>query len=124
MTAICPRGQAAVPSNSKVMAWAGEAGNWGHHQVTSGCRVRTSLAMVWALTDCGDDLKPCKYSRWVVATVRQISILEPNSTTALVGKFKNAAAPLALWCIWAKSFSRQVAMPPPMVGITMSRDKK
>ena len=54
----------------------------------------------------------------------QISIFEPSSTTELLGSFRKSAAPLALWCIWANSFSRQVAMPPPMVGITVSRDKK
>ena len=124
MTAICARGQAAVPRSNRSIACAGEAGSCGHHQVTPGCRACTRWAMVWALADCGDDLKPCRYSKWVVRTGLQISILEPNSTTALVGKFKKAAAPLALWCIWANSFSRQVAMPPPMVGITMSRDKK
>ena len=32
--------------------------------------------------------------------------------------------PLALWCIWANSFSRQGAMPLPSVGITTSRDRK
>jgi hypothetical protein len=70
-----------------------------------------------------DKVGPCVADIPSLAAV-QISILEPNSTTALVGKFKNSAAALALWCICAKSFSRQGAMPPPMVGITMSRDKK
>ena len=55
---------------------------------------------------------------------RQISILLPNSTTALFGKFKKSAAPLALWCICANSFSRHGAMPLPRVGMITSRDKK
>ena len=57
-------------------------------------------------------------------TQHQISILLPNSTTELLGKFRKSAAPLALWCICANSFSRHGAMPPPMVGITVSRDRK
>ena len=64
---------------------------------------------------------------WILAGRRprlQISIFEPSSTTELLGSFRKSAAPLALWCICANSFSRQVAMPPPMVGITVSRDKK
>jgi len=56
--------------------------------------------------------------------IAQISILEPSSTTALFGSLRKSAAALALWCIWANSFSRQVAMPPPMVGTTTSRDRK
>jgi len=55
---------------------------------------------------------------------RQISIFEPSSTTALLGRCRKSAAPLALWCIWAKSFSRQGAMPLPMVGTTVSRERK
>ena len=54
----------------------------------------------------------------------QISILLPSSTTELFGRFRKSAAPLALWCICANSFSRQTAMPLPIVGITMSRDRK
>ena len=54
----------------------------------------------------------------------QISIFEPSSTTALFGSPRNAAAPLALWCICANSFSRHGAMPLPSVGITTSRDRK
>ena len=57
-------------------------------------------------------------------TKRQISILLPSSTTALLGKFKKSAAPLALWCICANSFSRQSAMPLPIVGTTVSRERK
>jgi hypothetical protein len=54
----------------------------------------------------------------------QISIFEPNSTTALLGSPRKSAAPLALWCICAYSFSRQGALPLPMVGTTTSRERK
>ena len=54
----------------------------------------------------------------------QISIFEPNSTTELLGSLRKSAAALALRCIWANNFSRQGDMPPPMVGITVSRDRK
>jgi allantoinase len=57
-------------------------------------------------------------------TARQISIFEPNSTTALFGSPRNAAAPLALWCSCANSFSRHGAMPLPSVGMTTSRERK
>ena len=53
-----------------------------------------------------------------------ISIFEPSSTTALFGRYRKSAAPLALWCICAKSFSRQAAMPLPRVGMTVSRERK
>ena len=49
---------------------------------------------------------------------------EPSSTTALFGSLRKSAAALALWCICANSFSRQGAMPLPMVGMTVSRDRK
>jgi RHH-type proline utilization regulon transcriptional repressor/proline dehydrogenase/delta 1-pyrroline-5-carboxylate dehydrogenase len=55
---------------------------------------------------------------------QRISILLPSSTTELFGRFRKSAAPLALWCICANSFSRQGAMPLPMVGITVSRERK
>jgi RHH-type proline utilization regulon transcriptional repressor/proline dehydrogenase/delta 1-pyrroline-5-carboxylate dehydrogenase len=42
----------------------------------------------------------------------------------VVRQIQKSAAPLALWCICANSFSRQGAMPLPMVGITVSRDRK
>jgi hypothetical protein len=42
----------------------------------------------------------------------------------LLGSFRKSAAALALRCIWANSFSRQIAMPPPSVGTTVSRDRK
>ena len=54
----------------------------------------------------------------------QISTLEPNSTTRLVGRRRKSAAAEALRCMPANSFSRQSAMPPPIVGMTMSRDRK
>ena len=60
----------------------------------------------------------------VCPTRSQISIFEPNSTTELLGSFRKSAAPLALWCICANSFSRHCAMPLPMVGMTVSRDRK
>ena len=58
------------------------------------------------------------------STNPQISTTEPSSTTALLGRFRNSAAAVALWCMWAKSFSRQGARPEPSVGVTMSRDRK
>ncbi len=54
----------------------------------------------------------------------QISTLEPSSTTRFVGRFRKSAAEAALRCMLAKSFSRQKAMPAPMVGMTMSRLRK
>ena len=42
------------------IASAGEGGSCGHHQVTPGCRACTRWAMIWALADWGDDLKPCR----------------------------------------------------------------
>ena len=54
----------------------------------------------------------------------QISTLEPSSTTALLGRPRKSAAPLALWCICANSFSRQGAMPSPSRGTTLSRERK
>ena len=42
----------------------------------------------------------------------------------VVRQVQKSAAPLALWCICANSFSRQCAMPLPMEGITVSRDRK
>ena len=56
--------------------------------------------------------------------VARISIFEPSSTTELFGSRRKSAAALALWCICANSFSRQGAMPLPMVGMTVSRDRK
>ncbi len=55
---------------------------------------------------------------------RQISTLDPSSTTALAGRLRNAAAPAALWCMAANSFSRHGAMPPCSVGVTTSRERK
>ena len=60
----------------------------------------------------------------VCPTMSQISILLPSSTTELLGSLRKSAAPLALWCICANSFSRHCAMPLPMVGMTVSRDRK
>ena len=45
-------------------------------------------------------------------------------TTRLAGRFRKSAADEALRCMLAKSFSRHGAMPLPMVGMTMSRDRK
>lgn len=59
-----------------------------------------------------------------VQSLCQIAIFDPSSTTALFGKYRKSAAALALWCICANNFSRQGANPPPMVGITVSRDRK
>ena len=54
----------------------------------------------------------------------QISTFDPSSTTRFVGRLRKSAAAAALRCMPAKSFSRQSAMPPPIVGMTMSRDRK
>ncbi len=54
----------------------------------------------------------------------QISTLLPSSTTALLGRFMNSAALVALWCMCENSRSRQPAMPAPGVGVTMSRERK
>ena len=54
----------------------------------------------------------------------QISTFAPSSTTRLAGRRRKSAAAAALRCMPAKSFSRQSAMPPPRVGMTMSRDRK
>ncbi len=54
----------------------------------------------------------------------QISIFDPSSTTALLGRFRKSATPLALWCICANSFSRHGAMPLPTLGVTTSRERK
>lgn len=83
---------------------------------------------------------PLRYSRWKPQTtfgaeageggafatqsVSQISIFDPSSTTALLGRFRKSAAALALRCICANSFSLQGAMPLPIVGITVSRERK
>ncbi|MEY4909639.1 MAG: rhombosortase [Pseudomonadota bacterium] len=58
------------------------------------------------------------------ARAGQISTLEPSSTTRFVGRLRKSAAAAALRCMLANSFSRHSDMPSPMVGITMSRDRK
>jgi hypothetical protein len=55
---------------------------------------------------------------------RKISILLPSSTTELLGRFRKSRRAARVWCICANSFSRHCAMPLPMVGITVSRDRK
>ena len=55
---------------------------------------------------------------------RQISSLVPSSTMRFVGRCRKSAAPAALRCMLAKSFSRHNAMPPRSVGTTVSRLRK
>src|SRR5450830_1072865 len=59
-------GQSRRPSLSSSAAARGEGGNWGHHQCAWGCRSATAAAIWRALADCGEDRKPCRYSKWVV----------------------------------------------------------
>ncbi len=55
---------------------------------------------------------------------RQIDTRVPNSTTAFPGNRKNSTTPPAFWLMVAKSLSRQLAIPPPGVGTTVSRLRK
>lgn len=55
-----------MPCITRAMASRGEGGSCGHHQVTPGCRACTRAATARAFVDCGDERKPCRYSRWVV----------------------------------------------------------
>ena len=54
----------------------------------------------------------------------QISTFDPSSTTRFAGRLRKSAAAAALRCMLANSFSRQLAMPLPIVGMTMSRERK
>lgn len=54
----------------------------------------------------------------------QSSILEPSSTTELLGRCRKSETRLAFLCIWANSFSRQWAMELFMRGMMRSRDRK
>jgi len=60
MIAMCWRGHADTPERSVAMACLGEAGNDGHHQVTSGCWFCTISAIFRAFIDWGDERKPCR----------------------------------------------------------------
>ncbi len=42
----------------------------------------------------------------------------------LAGRFRKSAAAAALRCMLANSYSRHIAMPPPKVGMTVSRLRK
>ena len=53
-----------------------------------------------------------------------MATLAPSSTTRLAGRLRKSAAAAALRCMLEYSFSRQLAMPLPSVGMTISRDRK
>src|SRR5205085_12608489 len=56
-------GQCRTVSQTISMASRGEGGSCGHHQVTVGCRWRTTSAILCALNERGEERKPCKYKR-------------------------------------------------------------
>ena len=68
------RGQASTPFVTIAMAAAGEGGSCGHHQLTAGWRCATRAATCRALADCGEERKPCRYSRCVVCIGRMVFV--------------------------------------------------
>ena len=52
------RGQPAMPCITPSIAWRGEGGSCGHHQVTPGLRACTRAATFCAFADSGEDRKP------------------------------------------------------------------
>src|SRR5258706_11413761 len=96
------RGHAETPSSISASASRGDGGSCGHHHCTSGRCSRIQAAIWRALVDCGDERKPCRYSRWLSAAIaapsaargQRLQQLDVHAAEAAVAHAKDVVAGL------------------------------